>query len=338
MASDWLIAAALAAGGVGLYFVLKPKKKPASACDQLCTSAGDPGGHAVCVAACNVGGGVLGDVAGLFHTGRPNSQVLADEAAENDKLNGPIKTPTHKLDPKPTQLGAARQIAPQDLGMKLLLSLDPPEALPFGLGGNAIEYENGCVPFWGAEGWSKCAQGTHNMFGEENRDLNEQVDMTEPWRFVTTRPARRSPNDPVQQPVFVRDFHTIRQGSFDRIRPDPTTQGPVPAAGGGNTWLIAGELLTCPAGQCPDTVDSTHFAYPPKCVRDGKYTNEGNVAGTGDCPNPGFTWDVAKDGTRFVRRLRVGETKVVCKSQLPGGTSAPATTSFAVLGTVHAFP
>lgn len=324
--NGWLIAA-LAAGGVGVLYVLKKQQEQAqakSACQELC------GSDAACAAACGVAGLGLDALGGLLHEGRPNSQVLSDEAKENDALNGAIKTPLSKLDPSTMNLKDPNQNGP-----------DVIEALPFGLGGNALEYENGCVPFWGAVGWEKCAKGTHDMFGEEHRLEGEQVDMTQKWRFVDAQAAGKTADSPRGPRVRMTDQHAIRQGSIDPKQPDPTTQGPVKNADGSASWLVAGMPLQCPPNHAPALFDANHFDWPPRCVpvatTTGLQGTGTRTANTGDCAAmiaAGFTWrDATATRAGGWQRPRVGETP-----KCPPAPAAPTHYQLAAGALQQAFP
>jgi hypothetical protein len=330
VASPALIAGLAVAGGVG-FLIYRARKAAATqkSCDEICKTAKDAYSYGGCMATCVASDlGVFGAIGSLFNTGRPNAQVLADDAKHNDDLNGPIKTKNTKL-VTTTVTELDDKGFPVDGGVitdDQRSSGKSPRAasVPYGLGGHAIEYQNGCVPFWGAPGYEKCAPGTVDMFGAEHRLSGESVDMTEVWRYVATRAANPKPAKNTNKVVEQADYHAIRSGSFDPAAPDPTTQGPIANGDGSYTWLVAGEPLTCGANHAPALADATHFAYPPTCQ---PFENQGGLQGTGtqtaydgDCQTmiaQGFTWNVD-----HWERLRVGQTSADAKCPPAGGGSS----------------
>jgi len=341
MASPALIAGGLLlGGGLLLLWRRQAQQKQQDLCAAACA------GDAQCLAACAAGkaiAGLLGDAWDAVKPGRPNAQVLSDEAKHNDALNGPIKTKLKRLDPTrtaayanttigggatPDQQRAAFNAASE--AVFGIAPFDPSDhrgtasspqgvALPFGLGGNALEYENGCTPFKGTPGWGKCAAGTVDMFGEENRLLAEDVlvdDNTAKWHRVAAR-AAGSANNVASAIVGLTDPSAMFTGSIDPMRPDPTTQGPIATSDGKQQWLVAGQPLVCNKGDYPvTTADGKAFVLPGKCA------GRGTQVLTGACPPPaGFTWDVS-NGADYLRRLRAGE-QPRCKT----GTTSTATSS-----------
>ena len=323
----YILGGAVAIGGLILIVKAKQKQQSKSACEQAC------GNDASCIALCSIGSSVAGGVVGALTPGRSNTQVLDDEAKKNDALNGPIKTRTRKL-PDP-YVPASKDDLPE---------------VPFGLGGNAVEYESGCVPVWNAPGNEKCAPGTVDMWGEELRKVVDDQDLGAD-KHSLARAARLTPDSPLPPVVNVFDRHVMRSGSFDPQMPDPTTQGPQHNADGTNTWLVAGVEITCPSGQCPELADGSHFAWPPRCAPVPELIQGGGASPAvgqviNGCPvPPGWTWvppgTKVNDGrggtttttTWALDRLRAGQTPN--PGTAPGGPCASSSAGASSGSNIH---
>lgn len=260
-AAGWIIG--IGVGGIAAY-ALYEALKPKTPCDTACTGLGDPGGHATCVAACELAGGIIGGVESVAGHLDPftdsvdafSHQRDADDAT-NAKLNGAVTIPNY-------QGGGPKNVGNNSLTV---------------MTSAAIQYANGCTPYFGGPGWYKCAPGTLDMYrsGVAARttdfDLNfdEGSLVTEPvFATVADRLAweanvggctgvTEAGSNPCVGPLVKTAFLTGQEG-------DPTTVGPwagglfldqagkVPSPTADQYWLIRGLPVKCAAGYAPNSV------------------------------------------------------------------------------------
>ena len=322
MASGALILGLAAAGGVA-FLVWRQrqqaKPKPSSTCDDVCHTAGDPGGHDVCVAGCNAAGGILGALVNAipnpFHDSNDDWNNAAHTRDENNKhLNGAVELPL------------------------------PLPSVPAGLAGvegTVARFKNGCVPFANAPGFSKCAKGTLSMWTEdvaaasgdydagpidysrvgglhvyqESADKEHNVEASAAETFVGTQGDRFT-----NGPFSWSDSSYAADLAKGLAYPDPS-----PSVDKARAWLDRGKVLRCPPGQAPDDIVRGLLGQRGTA---GTCSTPGAVGGTlvsGDCEAhhaAGFTWD-AKSGT-YVRQRAV-ESFPGQNSQCPPTTQATNT-------------
>lgn len=211
-----------------------------SPCDYL---KGNPSAYASCLA---LQGGVeiIDGFIDMLPDG-PGDEFRAKDA-KNRELNGKVKVPLVQqvrscLDTSyghPTSNGPATGFVP--------------------LWGTALEFENGCTPFKGSPGWSKCAPGTaHMMIGESYRskdaDNYDPVTRTVNWEMrgssehVMTGDRYRDGDKLVVDPSSGKYFAAAAGGNCGVKTPFPL---PIPE--GGEGWFYKGRPFVVPAGAWPD--------------------------------------------------------------------------------------
>jgi hypothetical protein len=346
MASGWLIAAGLAAGGVVLYLYEKSKKPPPSGsdCKAGCKALLTGDEEKACELACDA----AGYIPDPFHdsAGDRNAAIQKGDQG-NIQLNGAVKLGL------PAELQLAR-------------SVNDPNGTNNGIEmmtGSVLEFESGCQPFSGAPGWSKCKTGTQSMWADET-DPDDAYNHAALPAFANADLEsvwldHHDTGSPLDDATKAAAF----SGNANEDHPDPTTQGPFPSGRtigatkqapgtkvptGQVGYLVRGKPMMCPQGQAPDIWDESGLPRALGadeeivCAVDGRHrakegtgggvsTGEGtqaqheqvgNVGGQIDCPPPpGFTWDTGPIGP-YLRRLHAGETPK-CKT----GSSTPPSSS-----------
>lgn len=275
MASTAEIIAVVAAGGAVAYVLLKRAKPKAAgpACADACK--GMVGYELVaCEAAC-----LLHDNWDTINStlAQGNSVIEADGAAYSDEvkrrlgvnngLNGKEASPalTQDLDGKGT--------AGSYVGYSYK-SMTPTTAPPF-------RYANGCEPYFGARGWSKCAAGTLDMylmaveaatkndgwlaFGSDH--VYDEAHASTSTVFETPD-ALQHATDNAQKDHDANDSHWYQVSIGAAFDPtpveklnkdnfgtggsgDPLTRGPFVDDAGTIWWLVRGKRLSSPANQVP---------------------------------------------------------------------------------------
>jgi hypothetical protein len=318
----------------------QPSKEDAAAglackgLSSLLSSVGVPMTPEMCQKGLSGAGAVLDVIGGLNNK---SDQQYAEEKrrdAINRKLNGDIAV-GHPLMPPPNY----RDIA----------------AAPDPMKGGVIEFQNGCQPFFGAPGWSKCATGTQDMWrnsiykavGIGTSELNERAQGA--YRTYDEYEAARKAKN-VTRPMIKGALRTGSPG-------DPSMAGPRPNKDGTFRWWVRGKVVDCATGQCPKTVlqgakirdhrDNPSGTYaattderddvtcvpvdslgtpatPPPPGTSSSSSSQ--VACVGAQPPAGMTWDRAG----YWRRLQAGETPNAgpCdpNAKQPTPITSPATT------------
>ena len=298
--------------------------KPKSTCDDLCTAAGDPGGHGVCVTACNVAGGILDQIPNPFHNSVDDWNNAAHSRDENNKhLNGAVDLPLP------------------------LVSI--PGSLS-GVEGTVARFKSGCVPFKGAPGFSQCKPGTLSMWTEDIAVASGDYDSDGTLDYEHIAAHGYSEELGVDTaPVNVAASETFRGTQGDRFTGGPVSWNSPEVYDAASkwvqkglaypdvanvdrlhAWLDRGKILRCPPGQAPsDIVNGLHgqLGTPGVCVS----TAGGGQVGTwitGDCQqhiDAGFTWVGPAPGpgsTGHWERLRVGQTKADAKCPPDAGSGS----------------
>jgi hypothetical protein len=227
-------------GGVALVLVRKREAAasgtaPASPCDQL------PEGQLR--DACKLALGIVDKlpevlelVPGIRASEKEGTAFFAARDEENKRLNGAVKTP----------------LVPVDVWGNDPVSVQGAGATYRNQRGTVLEFQNGCQPFFGAPGFSKCAPGTKDMWevawaDRPNPGLNEFK--TDP-AYLTMKERLASSLVTVNKNAF----NSGRGGKPDPSNADPNTHGPFPDGTGGQFWVVKGKRIACPSLQAPDTL------------------------------------------------------------------------------------
>lgn len=254
MASGGLIAALVGAGGAVALVVLARRSQAAagaddgpgggaagkSPCDYL--KGVDEAAYASCLAL-QGGISVIGGIVDMLPSG-PGDEFRAKDA-KNRELNGKVKTP---------------------LVQQVRTCLDTSNGHPAANGassyvplwGTVLEFENGCTPFEGSPGWSKCAPGTADMMvGEsyinKNASNYDPVTRTVNWEMrgpsshVMTGDRYRDGDKLVVDAASGRYIGGAAGGNCAAKTPFPL---PIPE--GGEGWFYKGRPFVVPAGAWPD--------------------------------------------------------------------------------------
>jgi len=254
-ALPWIIGGA--AVGVGFLYLRSKQAakdtKPPSTCDGI-SAIGDKLGVPIPKGLCEGLGGIVEGIGAAI--GTTEAEVKRWDA-DNAVKNGAVTVPISKLvrNMSYTNIGGTTVAAG---GAGGLATRTP------ALRGTALEFKNGCTPFEGSSGWSKCAPGTHDMLVDAARsDLNGYPVMRGPRTNVKTSPAY------------------IMSGSKDTKKLDVTTGGPFKPGADGNSssfpipipaghlgWIYRGRAFTCPEPVDPDWTIRDHRAgvEVPVCV------------------------------------------------------------------------
>jgi hypothetical protein len=279
----------------------QPPSTSSTAC-ELAAKAAAAAGLPFSADAC---AGILGTVGAIgeavFYSADDQARDIAAAATKNDQLNGEIAIP---MDPYVTRFVSGK-------GNPAIY-------------GNALRYANGCEPFKGAPGWSKCAPGTRSLFGPASFRGSE-------LGVVALAPAQQpgKPDRGVEVDAGDNGGQRMLTGSLDPKNPDPATRGPFRNSAGGNDYLIRGRRMTCPAGEAPALWDAdgnpvrdqrelrcapggvsswqASTSAPPATVP-GE-TDRTALGCIGDQPPAGYTWVAATSTTPgHWERLQAGQT------------------------------
>lgn len=118
-----------------------------------------PSAYEACTAALGVGGAVLNILKGTVNYGAADAGGKWDK--ENIALNGGVEIPLDKTLKQ-------RVMGYSSTSGQLATVFSP-------LGGSALKYKNGGVPFKGFPGWELCAPGTHDLFNGTAQDVKLQA-------------------------------------------------------------------------------------------------------------------------------------------------------------------
>jgi hypothetical protein len=240
-ANPVLVGGVLLAGGFAAWAWFKSRQAQQASttqnfCNGLCDGLTGPE-LAACQATCQLGSTIVGDIPDPLTCSECdwNNQVSGD-AKNNDDLNGPI----------------AVHVSTDGIG-----GSDPESAVT----GNALLYQNGCMPFFDAPGWTACAKGTLDMYssavyarspgGDYGADAATEHALV--TNAGTVQPEPRG---------YTRDGHVevvkINKNKFLTGEPgDPTTKGPFGAGGSGLEMYI---VQTSDGASDPNADDA---AIPP---------------------------------------------------------------------------
>lgn len=213
----WLIAGA-AVGGAVLYFrrtsSAAPSTSTGSVCDRIRALNPQAG------AACDAASGLLGGIAGAYDA------IFTDNAemeATNLKLNGEVVR----------AMPAAMPYA------YVGLQADQGGGFERATRTRTIEHANGCTPYRGSRGWSKCAPGTEDMRARDGSTYMENA----PTSGVPWGSGSHGGGDP-----FVLADKAARESPgarADRASPPPF---PLPVPSGSTAWWVDAAPVVCPAG------------------------------------------------------------------------------------------
>jgi hypothetical protein len=360
------VAIGLVAGG-GVYLWWRSRRVAAkSACEKLCDLVPDVNGaRQDCLLACGVLG-VLGQVATAVSPFHDSSEQWGHEGKRrrfnNNRLNGGTPDPSQTFD----------QGAPYDAPGASIRILDPSASsgtgLPNWLNGGVARYPNGCVPFFGAPGWSKCAPGTLDEYGQAIDAATPDDDWGYSEKNFVKLPYYLTPSAREAALANVADDGTLRGSLPVDARPalkadamlgtngDPFSGGPWPDHDTGLPyWYVRSQrTVPAPVGTAPravvlsivanasgETLAQTRAKIAAltdaQALENISISQQGTgVSSTFDCATAkagGFTWDAALHAWR---RMRAGEHYVAapsCASSPPvRPTSAPSVFGFGILG------
>jgi hypothetical protein len=304
MANGWVIAGVAGAGVVGLALVLKARAQAAtpnaSVCDKL------PAGSTEQLA-CKALGGINKVLDALKNLGDPK---WAERDATNKALNGAVEIANGPASCNGFTTGTT--------------------SVP--LQGSVLRFANGCTPFPGTPGWSKCAPGTKGMLGGTSLEPR-----TEGGKYILGTPARRKRgigpaaswvDSVVFEPIWsqfltgqrnerrVLDTTDHNHGKVYKVTGDPTTgvfrpdrgascAGVAPPAGGlGGTHK--GKPFTCGPGTIPDFTGETVKCVPPSSLPETQ-------GGTGENATRGeATYDFSGNGCQYDRPTATSPSKWTC--------------------------
>lgn len=257
----------------------------------------------MCVAACTAGVDILGMIPNPLHDSVQDwSKTSGDRDTQNKALNGAVAIPL------------------------------PLPGLPSGhsgVEGSVAMFANGCTPFKGSPGFSKCKPGTQSMWSADVAAGTGNYDSTVNYDALGAGGAYAETLDSsgyaAQNEVHASNSFTGEQGDAFTRGPfpwsDPTKLGPGTAlydqgkayADPPNTnttiaWLDRGKLMRCPTGQAPsDIVNGLQGrrGTPGVCVGANQVGTD-----TSDCASAkanGFLWDqTLNGGNGGWRRPRAG--------------------------------
>lgn len=285
MVKGLLIGAGVAGVGILLLRAMR-RPEPAPQDPSVCDALPEP-----YRTYCKAASGLLDGIAGLNDKGKKHADEEKNRDATNQQLNGAVKVAMPG-----TPGGADTSVAWGVAGNgepceKCLYDADKHYIRHYGNSakGTVMEFENGCQPFEGAPGWSKCAPGTKSMWAT---DIDEafgyfseygDVDNSAEPAFLTLEAleaqAKKDKSDGVKhangvqvyRPAVAAAFGT---GSARLAGADVMTTGPYRAKDGRLWWLVKGKRIDCPVGQAPDVIRDgalgvvDHRTNPnaPKCV------------------------------------------------------------------------
>lgn len=268
---------------------------------EICAKIPDDGSYASYYKAYCEGLNALGDlVGGINNQLNQAEEREAERSKKNEELNGEIAIPNT------VPLYQSQQAVKPTTG-------------------SALRFKNGCEPFEGAPGWTKCEPGTNDM-------RTHVVDGRFPASYEKVRAAAPTREQYFANPEKPIDWSGLLKGSVSPEYPDPATQGPFPMPDGTAWWWIRGEKLQCPTGQAPAmwNADGSPIRDQrtglPSCAPGGIVAVDPNSPGSQGGTNPvdttpgdhetasldcnadgtapaGYTWT----GTAW-RRLMPGET------------------------------
>lgn len=236
-----LLAALAGVAGVGgfLWWKKRQEQKPAASQTSACASYLQPLGRVVGYdippEACGVVDKVVGAVTGAIEK---KFESWDEKDRENQKLNG---EPAIELRKEVREL--SQRFQNQGRPMR----------------GSVARYRNGCEPYSGAPGWSKCASGTRDM---REAPGGMSVMLASPPTMIGSDAKfeadyqRNKRNEPMEHITDFVNFALFLSGTPG----DPTTQ--LKVKHGGHYW-IAGQPFDC---------DQT-----PVAVRDHREGHEGEV-------------------------------------------------------------
>lgn len=326
-ALPWVIGG-LAIGGVGLLVLrsrqAKQETAPPNPCEAISAATGIPKG------VCDVGLPIVGDIIdAVGKLGAGPGDEYREKDAKNKSLNGSVKQPLESYVKSCLDTSFSK---PQGSGTWFVP-----------LWGTVLEFENGCTPFKGSPGWSKCKAGTSSMMEARSylsRDAKrvDGVTRTVNWE-MDGGPEHVMTGDRYRD----GDKLIVDAASGKYIKPWSKCEFPLPIPDGGEGWVYKGRPFVVPAGAWPDfnvldadgmptirglggvrdhrddgasTWDVDNSPTRDQPTRTG--TNETGQVTTryaqtsttqttfDDCkfnPPPGYIWDAAG----FCRRKRVGE-------------------------------
>ncbi len=275
MASPVLIVGGLAVGGGILYLLWKKSQEQVDACVQGCkvaapviqgaaaaegvptTSSSD---ETACVVACKAGSWLTNAIATWQINGQDYGRYSAERDRRqkiNDTANGAVAIPLdHRV------LYAGRNLEHED-GTGIAGTGGHPEEP---LQGNVLRYANGCEPFYGAPGWSKCGAGTLDMYTSAiDAAAGRTFGMSDARLFNYPTWARLS-----DTPSGGGRSGFVAKGLIDKTAfltgaaHDPALSGPhiLEQIGTGKNvpqpwtpfWNVLGKKVTCAPGQAPAAV------------------------------------------------------------------------------------
>jgi hypothetical protein len=293
MANGWLIAAGVGAAGLGVVLLVRKQAAASTGggglpCDKL--TAGSPE-----QIACKAAQGILGIFGALAKLGDPQ---WAKKDAENKAANGATTIP----------LASGAQSCNGFVGAYMPLQ------------GTVLRFANGCEPYAGAPGWSKCAPGTHSMIGASGVNTKTR------GMHVLGTPARSKPGwgpaaeweDHVQfEPRFdeLLTGRRVEHVAVTEAHGDPNNKGKVyKVSGDPATGVIRPERATADDSFCAKGGPGFPLPIPTGGVA-GRYKGEAFVCAAGTIPD--------------LRGNYTGPVRCVAPSELPrtfGGTGGGAGT------------
>lgn len=283
------------AAGAGLIWYARKQAEAAAAdskCDAIVAAAVKAGvPEAVARAACNALPSIGDILEGVGSAIGTTSAEVKRWDAENKALNGEVATPISDF-------------------LRKTVTVYPSTTGADATRGTVLEFKNGCVPFAGAAGWSKCKQGTHDM---RHRPNNYDPTAVPVGTGVEA--------DDKQRRGKATSWTNFMTGSGDPSRIDPATQGPfragavygmyktpfpLPLAEGELGWLWRGRPFKCAADRTPawNVRDHTSDTAMPPCgpfggggppppidqAGEGHTTEDKGDTSPTTCP-PEFIWD-----------------------------------------------
>lgn len=256
-------------------------------CAKICRASGP-----YCVdggASCRATLDTLGKLNPFHDSSSDFTNEQSRREANNQKLNGPPVL--------------ARPNVPAD-----------PAFGPRVVAGQTLQHANGCVPYFDAPGFAKCAEGTLDMYGSAvaagaGGELN--IDEQTMARTLGEGPGGAWSSFEIESANTGRGglnknhFLTGQSG-------DPTTRGPFDK--NAPYWYVRGKKVSCGPGTAPRAVLLQQYGDAPSGANGGDcldvFADPRNVRTEGGCVNgmpsiPGTTWDPVM---RAWRPLRAGES------------------------------
>jgi len=283
-ATPWIIGG-LAVGGLG---VLLLRQRLAAQTSSSCATIQQMGASV----GFYVPASVCGPIDAALEWVKDKLKGWDAKDAENRQLNGGIEL---ELDPRLARGAVALEVTPGSGGMGRPQGIDHMAKMVPQLKGKSLRMKNGCVPFRGAPGWERCAEGTHDMGPHRVGIKLAKPEGRIPRPSEVQALEGKSEAERAQMMFATTSVSAVLTGQPT----DPTTA--LHAKIGGTYWL-AGEPVACEGGTTP-TGATDHRGGKTKAVvlcglpppqfeprQEGGQSTQTTYDAPPGLPPPGFVW------------------------------------------------